>query len=108
MKWAALKNLTLEMHQESIEISNFRQLRQFVSNTLCHRDNFEEGIFQITERILKRGGEICGVLFCLHGPRSVKLTAVWEMDANSVLFYGSNGERFQRTSLSARLQLPAV
>lgn len=88
------------MQQELIEIFSFQQLRQFVSKTLCIKNDFEEGIFQITEQILKRGEKTCGVLFCLHGPRSVKLTAVWEMEANSILFYGSNGERFQRTAIA--------
>lgn len=95
------------MHPEPIEIFDFKQLRQFVSKTLCLKNDFEEGIFQITEQILKRGEKICGVFFCLHGPRSVKLTAVWEMDANSILFYGSNGERFQRTAIAIRLNQAA-
>ena len=30
--------------------------------------------------------------FCLHGPRAVKLSAIWETDANTILFYGSRGE----------------
>ncbi len=88
------------MQQEHIEIFSFQQLRQFVSKTLCLKNDFEEGIFQITEQILKRGEKTCGVLFCLHGPRAVKLTAVWEMEANSIWFYGSNGERFQRTPIA--------
>jgi hypothetical protein len=92
------------MQQDLIEIFNFQQLRQFVSKTLCIKNDFEEGIFQISEQILKRGEKICGVMFCLHGPRSVKLTAVWEMEANSILFYGSNGERFQRTAIANELK----
>jgi hypothetical protein len=88
------------MQQELIEIFSIQQLRQFVSRTLCLKNDFEEGSFQITEQLLKRGERTCGVLFCLHGPRSVKLTAVWELDANSILFYGSNGERFQRTAIA--------
>jgi hypothetical protein len=88
------------MHQDQIQIKNIQQLRQFVSHTLCQQNDFEEGIFQVTERILTRGNRPCGIFFCLHGPRSVKLTAVWETDKNSILFYGSTGERFRRTVLS--------
>lgn len=84
------------MHPEKIEINNYQQLKQFVSHILCRQNDFEEGIFQVTERLLKRGERPCGVFFCLHGPRSVKLTAVWEMESNTVLFYGSTGERFHR------------
>ncbi|MCP4480204.1 MAG: hypothetical protein GY818_19140 [Planctomycetaceae bacterium] len=88
------------MQQDPIQIKNIQQLRQFVSHTLCQQNDFEEGIFQVTERILTRGSRPCGIFFCLHGPRSVKLTAVWETDKNSILFYGSSGERFKRTVLA--------
>jgi hypothetical protein len=39
------------------------------------------------------------MFFCLHGPRSIKLTAVWETDGNTVLFYGSTGERQHKAQL---------
>jgi hypothetical protein len=61
----------------------------------------EVNVFNITERILLRGGEPCGIFFCLHGPRSVKLTAVWETERNTILFYGSGGQRTHRTRLVA-------
>ena len=55
--------------------------------------------FNITERILVRGRRPCGIFFCLHGPRSVKLTAIWETDRNTILFYSSSGERVVKTQL---------
>lgn len=93
------------MHNEKIEISNYHQLKQLVSHTLCRQNDFEEGIFQITERVLKKGDQVCGIFFCLHGPRSVKLTAVWDMESNAILFYSATGERFQRIRISAPRQL---
>jgi len=53
----------------------------------------------MTRKILVRGGKPCGIYFCLHGPRGVKFTAIWETDRNCVLFYGCGGERFQKTQL---------
>ena len=88
------------MHKDQIKIKNLQQLRQFVSYTLCQQNDFEEGIFQVTEKILTRSKRTCGIFFCLHGPRSVKLTAVWETETNTILFYGSTGERFKKTVLS--------
>jgi hypothetical protein len=35
----------------------------------------------------------------LHGPRSVRLTAVWETITNSINFYDSTGEKIQKTIL---------
>lgn len=93
------------MQHDSVEIKNLKQLRNFVSYTLCQRNDFEEGVFQITERLLTKCGKMCGVMFCLHGPRSVKLTAVWESEKNSIFFYGSTGERFKKTVLDNSLEL---
>lgn len=96
------------MHKERLQFNDLRQLRQFVAHTLCQQDNFEEGVFQVTERMLKKCGRVCGIFFCLHGPRSVKLTAVWETDSNSILFYGSTGERFKKTVLARAPQLSST
>jgi hypothetical protein len=81
-------------------LQNLEHLRQYVSKILCHYDQLEEGAFRMTERILVRGGQPCGIFFCLHGPRSVKVTAIWETLSNTILFYSSRGERFHRTQLT--------
>jgi hypothetical protein len=55
----------------------------------------------LSEQILVRGGTPCGIYFCLQGPRSLQLSAIWETDSNTILFYGSRGERFRKTQLIA-------
>lgn len=87
------------MRQECAEPHNLNQLKKFVSRTLCQLNDFEEGVFQVTERKLVRCGQRCGIMFCLHGPRSVRLTAIWETVTNSVIFYGSTGEKIHRTAV---------
>ena len=75
-------------------------LRKYVHDTICDFNELESNVFEITERILIRRGNPCGIFFCLHGPRSVKLTAIWETDRNKILFYGSAGQRLHITSLA--------
>lgn len=87
------------MQHNRAEFNDYSQLRQFVSLTLCQQNDIELGVFQVTERLLTRRGQPCGIYFCLHGPRCVKLTAIWETERNTILFYGSTGERFQTTKL---------
>lgn len=82
-----------------LQIDNLNDLRNYVHQTICDQNELEPEAFQITERILVRGKRPCGIFFCLHGPRSVKLTAIWETDRNTILFYSSSGER----TLKARL-----
>ena len=84
----------------SSEIQDLDELRQLVYQTLCEQNGLEIGAFPMTERILVRGISPCGIFFCLHGPRSVRFTAIWETDQNSILFYGSNGERSHKTRLT--------
>jgi hypothetical protein len=87
------------MSAQSLQIDNLKDLRNYIHETICEQNELQVGAFQITERILVRGKRACGIFFCLHGPRSVKFTAIWETDRNTVLFYSSSGERVGRTQL---------
>ena len=89
------------MTAESLRIHNLDELRRYVHEAICYLNELEVNVFNTTERILLRGGEPCGIYFCLYGPRSVKLTAVWETERNTILFYGSGGQRTHRTRLVA-------
>lgn len=84
----------------SPRISDLNDLRTYVHATICENNELEVNAFEMTERILIRRGQPCGMYFCLHGPRAVKFTAIWETDRNSVLFYGATGERVCRTRLA--------
>ena len=83
------------------QIHSLDDLRQFVYHTLCENDKLQIGAFPLTERILMRGQQPCGLYFCLHGPRSHKVWAIWETDNNSVLFYAADGQRFFKAQLTA-------
>lgn len=89
------------MTVQRLPVHSLNELRNYVHETLCHHNELEIGAFRITERILVRGNAPCGLFFCLHGPRSVKLTAIWELERNTILFYGSDGQRQQKTQLTA-------
>ncbi len=80
-------------------ITELSDLRHFIFKQLCEENDFELDAYQTTEQVLNRRGKPCGMLFCLHGPRSVKLTAVWESEKNTVLFYQATGERSKRIQL---------
>ena len=87
------------MSAQSLQLDNLTDLRTYIHQTICHQNELEVGAFPVTERILVRGPRPCGIFFCLHGPRSVKFTAIWETDRNTVLFYNSCGERVCKTQL---------
>jgi hypothetical protein len=81
-------------------MQDLEDLRDYVSETICEQNELEPGADHMTERILVRAGRPCGIFYCLHGPRSMKLTAIWETDRNTVLFYDSVGERLDKIQLS--------
>lgn len=87
------------MLEQSKQIQDFDDLRRYVADTLGSFELLQVDQCRVTERHLYRGGTPCGVHFSLHGPRAVCLTAIWERDQNSVLFYGSCGRRLHRTAL---------
>ena len=95
------------MLAKPIAVHNLNDLRQFVHSKICDHHELEFGAFRMTERILTRGGTPCGIFFCVHGPRSVRFTAIWETERNTILFYGSAGERLQKTQLAVAPELIA-
>lgn len=90
------------------QIDSLHDLREYVNVTLCDRYQLQLGAFQMTERVLVRGGKPCGIYFCLHGPRMLRFSAIWETDRNRILFYGSRGERFQKVQLIEAPRLECV
>jgi hypothetical protein len=87
------------------QINSLDELYDYINETLCEHYQLQIDAFPLTQCFLRRGGKPCGIYYCLHGPRAVKFTAIWETDRNSILFYGSNGERFQKTQL---LEAPSL
>ena len=94
------------MQASSVRLSNLTDLREFVQQQLCERNELEVGAFRFTERLLEKRGVPCGLCFCLHGPRSVKLLAIWETTRNTIMFYDSSGERVQRVQLRRGSSFP--
>jgi len=81
-------------------ISSFHDLKLFIYDTLCRDHELLMNAFPTSEMLLKRGKDCsCGVLFCLHGPRAVKISAIWERENNRVLFYGPTGKRYLQVDL---------
>ena len=87
------------MLTSSQQLQNLSDLRKYVNVILCEFNQLEVGAFPLTERILMRARKPCGIYFCLHGPRAVKFSAIWETERNTILFYGATGERFHKIQL---------
>ncbi len=100
-----LHKVFLHMITPAPKLQDLDQLRSFVNGTLCDNGQLEVGQFAMTERLLTRASDPCGMYFCVHGPRSVKLTAIWETDNNRVLFYDCAGERFLESPVGNQTRL---
>ncbi|MDR0870399.1 MAG: hypothetical protein LBN39_06360 [Planctomycetaceae bacterium] len=82
-------------------LNTFSGLKCFVYQKICQDYDLLMDSFPTAETLLKRSGELCcGVMFCLHGPRAVKFTAIWEKEQNRVLFYGPSGKRYCQVFLN--------
>lgn len=73
--------------------NEFEAVRDYVRDELCEKNELEKDAFQMSARVLTRGGKPCGFYFCIYGPRSVRLTAVWDLKEAAILFYDSLGRR---------------
>jgi hypothetical protein len=94
---------------ERIEkIRNIDELREFVRETLCAKENLVSEQFPMNEIVLRRGEQSCGLQFLLFGPRSIRLGAIWAADHNVIYFYAANGERYLKVPLKHRLVDTAV
>ena len=79
------------------------QLRAEIHRRLCDREDLLADQFELTEMPLTRRGRECGMQFCLHGPRSVRLGAVWASDHNVIYLYDARGQRYEKVKLTVRL-----
>ena len=87
------------MRQDAQQFETLEELAQYVADTLGRLEMLKSELFELSQEMILRREKPCGILFCLHGPRAVKLTAIWETDRNRVLFYGSCGRRMHCTRL---------
>lgn len=81
---------------------DYSTLCSTIEKRLCALGHLEPHQFPMTQREVNRGGRTVGVYFCVHGPRSVKLTAICDFIQNTVIFYGSDGIRRESMRVSLR------
>lgn len=94
----------------SVSLENVRtldDLRAFIHGKLCEKENLLADQFTMSEMRLRRRSRDCGLQFSLHGPRNVRLGAVWAADHNIVYLYDACGQRYEKVKLKYRL-LPAT
>lgn len=84
------------------QIASMAELRRYIHTTLCEKEQLLEEQSLLVDLPLLRGGELCGMQFTLHGPRSVKLSAVYAADKNVVFLYDTRGERYAKVHLRKR------
>ena len=85
------------------QIRTLPELRTFIREMLCSKENLISEQFPVNEAILRRGERNCGLQFQLFGPRSIRLGAIWAADHNVIYFYAANGERYLKVALQHRI-----
>lgn len=88
------------MQETTATIATLADLRQYIHAQLCAKESLLEDQFVTRDEILQMRGRRCGRQFQLHGPRSIRLGAVWSSDQNLVYFYDTQGERYMKVKLA--------
>ncbi|WP_145359128.1 hypothetical protein [Alienimonas californiensis] len=81
------------------------QLHAYVHETLCARENLLSNQFRTVAAPLTRAGKPCGCQYTLLGPRSVRLTAVWDAVRNCLFLFDATGARIEKRMLPQRIRL---
>jgi hypothetical protein len=84
-------------------IRSLGDLRNYVHKTLCEKENLLAEQFRLSEMQLSRRGRDCGLQFSIHGPRQIRLGAIWAADHNMLYFYDARGVRYRKARLAQRL-----
>ena len=86
--------------KDALKVRSMEELKCYVYATLCKDNELLADAFPTTSTPLRRtNGELCGMIFCVHGPRTSDFSAIWEKQTNRELFYRPTGERYRLTSL---------
>lgn len=81
-------------------IDTMEELKKYVYGALFQDNDLLVGAFPTTSIPLRQSdGSLCGMIFCVHGPRYVEFSAIWEKKTNRVLFYKPSGERYRLVCL---------
>ncbi len=87
------------------ELRTADDVSQFIHEKLCEKENLVVGQFTLSETPLTKRGTLCGIQYLLHGPRSVKLGAVWARDTNVIYLYDAAGERYEKLQLRQQIEV---
>ncbi len=87
-------------------IRTLDDLRGFVRERLCEKENLLSEQAKFREAPLIKQGQFCGYQFSVQGPRQVRLGAVWASDHNDVYFYDTRGNRYHKVHLAEQIALP--
>jgi hypothetical protein len=83
-----------------VSLPTLDALRDHVRQALCAHDQLDPTQTPMHQAVITRSGRPCGLFFQVQGPRLVKTYAVWAGDEDRILFYDSNGQRFDEVRLS--------
>ena len=87
------------MEEKLLDFGSIDELREFIRQKLGQQENLLAEQFPMTETKLRQGGTECGRQFVLHGPRSVRLIAIWVAAQNELYFYDTLGKRSEKMKL---------
>lgn len=95
--------IDLRMTDATPSLHSLDDLRAYVHATLCEKENLLPEQSRLVEYQLEQAGRNCGLQFYVHGPRLVRLGAIWVADQNLLYFYDARGERYGKLKLEKRI-----
>jgi hypothetical protein len=87
------------MEASYVSLPTLEKLRAYVLEALCTREHLDPNQTPYFQGVVLRGGEPCGLLLQIEGPRMLKTHAIWLGQEDRILFYDSTGARVAEARL---------
>jgi hypothetical protein len=88
--------------------TSYAELERFIHRTLCEHERFDPDHTVLKKSVLRRGGQVAGLMLRVEGNRLHRSHAVWAEGEHRVLFYNSAGQRFGEVKLAESPDLDGV
>jgi hypothetical protein len=87
------------MEASYVSLPTLEKLQAYVLETLCAREHLDPNQTPFFQGQIVRGGQPCGLMLQIEGPRLLRTHAIWLAKEDRILFYDSTGARVAETRL---------
>ncbi len=87
------------MQRQIVSAPTVDAIEKLVTNRLCEYNAWESAGLTLKKQVIRRGGQVCGMMLIAHGPKKQACHAIWSGPEHRILFYDTAGKRFAEVTI---------